>query len=85
MPTRPPIHRPRGWKPPAQQRRDYDQDRGSAASRGYGHEWRKQREAHLAANPMCARCEAPATTVVRRGTDPVILDSRCSNCASRKP
>jgi 5-methylcytosine-specific restriction enzyme A len=97
MPTRPPVHRPRGWKPPAQVKRDYDQDRGSAAKRGYDHQWRKLRAAHLAAYPLCAPCEAAgrvteATAVTHikphNGDralllDPANLESRCANCASR--
>lgn len=42
--------------------------RPSAASRGYGHKWRKARETYLARNPLCVMCSAlgrttPATVV----------------------
>lgn len=32
--------------------------RSSAAERGYGHRWRKAREAFLAQHPLCCMCEA---------------------------
>ncbi|EEO29290.1 HNH endonuclease domain protein [Oxalobacter formigenes OXCC13] len=38
----------------------------SAASRGYGHAWRKARERFLLANPLCAMCTAEGT--VRQAT-----------------
>jgi len=42
--------------------------RESAASRGYGHRWRKARETFLQRNPLCRMCEqmgriTPATVV----------------------
>lgn len=32
-------------------------ERATAAERGYGHQWRKAREAYLADHPLCVRCE----------------------------
>ena len=51
-----------------QTRRQEDQRRGSAASRGYGHRWRQAREGYLRAHPLCVECErqgrlTPATDV----------------------
>jgi 5-methylcytosine-specific restriction protein A len=51
-----------------QERRSYDEYRGSASSRGYGWKWQKYRKRFLAAHPLCAICEAngrvtPATEV----------------------
>ncbi len=39
----------------------YEQERGSAASRGYGGQWRHIRDAFLAENPFCVVCGEPAT------------------------
>jgi 5-methylcytosine-specific restriction endonuclease McrA len=43
--------------------------RGSAASRGYGHKWRKAREGFLRKHPLCVMCQ-------RRGrvTPAVVVD-----------
>jgi 5-methylcytosine-specific restriction protein A len=40
-----------------QQKKQYEKDRGSAASRGYGKRWQKAREYFLNHNPICIRCE----------------------------
>ena len=52
----------------AQRRPSWRGTKTSAASRGYGHKWRKAREEHLAANTFCVRCECQgrirAATVV---------------------
>ncbi len=65
MPMRPPVHRPIGAAPPRQAAQQYNQARGSAASRGYGHRWRKVRAAWLAGHPQCCHpgCIQPATEV----------------------
>lgn len=54
MPAAPPRHRVAG--PVAQPRQQYDQWRGSAASRGYDRRWQKCRRAFLAAYPLCLFC-----------------------------
>ncbi|MGY4876495.1 HNH endonuclease [Vreelandella aquamarina] len=36
---------------------DYDQRRGSAASRGYGYKWQKAREEYLREHPLCVFCQ----------------------------
>lgn len=36
--------------------KNYDRYRGSSASRGYGHRWRKYRAEFLKEHPLCARC-----------------------------
>ena len=48
-----------------------DDRRGSAASRGYGHKWRKARLGHLAANPLCVKCLAQSRTVAATTVDHV--------------
>lgn len=46
----------------------HERQRGSAASRGYGHRWRVYREGYLRAHPFCVLCEreqiVEASTVV---------------------
>lgn len=51
MPTRPPTYR--GPKPVVRP----PDNRPSAASRGYGSDWRDARLAFLADHPLCAQCE----------------------------
>jgi 5-methylcytosine-specific restriction enzyme A len=65
VPSRPPIHRPLGWKPEAQRRAEQDKLRGSANDRGYDREWRNLRGAFLKMNPWCceAGCSERATQV----------------------
>lgn len=53
-------------------RQDHDQRRGSAARRGYGHNWRKARSMHLAANPLCVECLAEGRTVLATDVDHII-------------
>ncbi len=38
--------------------REYDQRRGSAASRGYDSKWERERHAYLLENPLCLGCAA---------------------------
>lgn len=49
----------------AQRQKAYDQNRGSAAKRGYGGRWRTYRIAFLAKHPVCNElgCTQPATDV----------------------
>ena len=56
MPTRSPVFRPAHLPPPEQRRAVYERDRGSAASRGYDHHWRKVRAVVLAGEPLCRAC-----------------------------
>ena len=37
--------------------KEYDQRRGSAASRGYDHRWVKARWRYIAEHPLCVECE----------------------------
>lgn len=51
-----------------QRRKQYDQQRGSAAQRGYDARWRKFRRYYLNRHPLCVRCQGkggltPATIV----------------------
>lgn len=41
----------------------YERQRGSAASRGYGADWRRLRAEFLAEHPFCVKCGEPATDV----------------------
>jgi 5-methylcytosine-specific restriction protein A len=71
MPTKPPVHRPAGWRSAAEVTRTLDRLRPSAARRGYGPRWRKARRAYLSRHRWCVRCKAagrmvPATVVDHR-------------------
>jgi 5-methylcytosine-specific restriction endonuclease McrA len=63
MPTRPPLHRPAGWTPPAERDRAYNKARAPEQAKIYDWAWRKLRAAFLTANPVCCHpgCGAPAT------------------------
>lgn len=76
--------------------RQYDQARGSAASRGYDARWRRLRLLVLRAEPLCRECGTegrvtPAADVdhitpLRRGgtNDRRNLQPLCHSCHSRK-
>lgn len=79
-------------------RRQYEQQRGSAAKRMYGRTWQRARELYLAEHPFCEHCQAEGKLVPsmeldhiepHRG-DPVVFWRRgnwqalCKTCHSRK-
>ena len=53
----PQVHRPAGWKSPRERKARADQNRGTAAERGYDETWRRLRARKLAADPFC-QCDA---------------------------
>lgn len=55
MPIRPPIHRPRHWKP-TQRRAEEVRGPGSTTARGYGADWRRVRDQVLRDEPLCRPC-----------------------------
>ena len=79
-------------------KRQYDQERGTAAERGYGARWQKARLGFLRHHPLCAECErrglVTAATVVdhnepHRGDmarfwDPTNWQSLCTPCHNVK-
>ncbi len=74
-----------------QERDAYDQARGSAAARGYGHRWRKLRLMYLRAHPLCVVCGDAASEVdhihprAAGGSDDWDnLQALCKSCHSRK-
>lgn len=71
LPYRPPVHRPRGSRPRGTDP-EYDRARGSAASRGYGSDWRKVRALFLDANPLCIECEKEGRVEAATQVDHVI-------------
>lgn len=91
MPDRPPRYRP-----PATPRAP--DPRPTAAARGYGSRWQRARLAHLAANPLCVRCEAEGRVteatdvdhhIPHRGDYTLFWDesnwrSLCHSCHSKK-
>lgn len=71
--------------------REAADERGSASSRGYGANWRRLRLLVLNREPLCRRCERPATDVDHilprssGGTDdPSNLQALCHACHSSK-
>jgi 5-methylcytosine-specific restriction protein A len=77
-----------------EERRRFDARRGSAASRGYDHNWRKVRAFHLQAEPLC-RFHAERGDVVAaievdhidgnsRNNDDRNLRSLCKSCHSAR-
>jgi len=81
-----------------QQQRRQDQERSTAAERGYDYRWQKYRKAYLAAHPLCVEClnhdRVTAATVVdhikpHRGDqklfwDPKNHQSLCKPCHDSK-
>jgi 5-methylcytosine-specific restriction endonuclease McrA len=65
MPSKPPMHRPPGYRSREEQLRQLDAQRGSAASRGYDQAWRKLRARFLQVHPLCCveACGEKATIV----------------------
>lgn len=49
-----------------------DRWRGSAAKRGYGHKWRKERLDYLADNPLCVECKDAGEIVAATVVDHII-------------
>ena len=98
MPTRPGVFRPAGVTPAAERVQRYDAARGSAASRGYGRDWRRVREAHLRAEPLCRFCLATGVVRAAEEVDHIVpierapglrlvdanLRSLCKTCHSRR-
>ncbi len=101
MPRRPPhpcahqgcpnVTRERYCEAHAAESSRYDQERGSASSRGYGASWRKLRAWYLARNPLCVMCGKAAREVDHilpredGGTDDQEnLQSLCKSCHSKK-
>jgi 5-methylcytosine-specific restriction enzyme A len=78
--------------------KQYDQQRGTAAQRGYDARWRKARKYFLSKNPLCVRCmeqgRLTIATVVdhiipHKGDKKLFWDSNnwqalCASCHSRK-
>ena len=54
------------------QQKQYDRERGSAASRGYDRRWRRARVAYLRQNPLCVHCQSTGRTQVARVVDHII-------------
>ena len=74
--------------------RQRERRRGSAASRGYGHKWRKIRLRVLADEPLCRFCKAEGEVVPATEVDHIDGDSSnnrrsnlrplCKSCHSRR-
>lgn len=72
----------------AERQQRIDQQRGSAAARGYDSAWQRVQAEKLEAAPWCERCGSKATLVhhrtpIRQGgarLDPANLESLCACC-----
>lgn len=78
--------------------KEYNRQRGSAASRGYDSRWRKARAKFLKANPLCRRCEENGKITKGEVVDHIIphrgdmslfwdqnnWQSLCTRCHNRK-
>lgn len=98
MPKKPSVHKPRGAPSTAQNRKDYDQARGTATQRGYDSRWRKARATFLAHHPLCVACLDEGRTVAANEVDHIIphrgnmglfwdktnWQALCKSCHSRK-
>lgn len=80
-----------------QQARDYDRERGSARERGYGHVWKRVRDAHLRRQPLCQYCLLEGVVKAAEMVDHIVeikdggarfktsnLQSLCNSCHRRK-
>ena len=72
MATAPGIHRPVRGQSQSDRQRDQQRWRGTSASRGYDSRWRRARERHFAAYPLCVCCEAQGRVSPARILDHVI-------------
>lgn len=89
-------HAPRCAAHTRVQRQVSDRRRGSAASRGYGPEWRALRPRFLHLHPLCVECSRSGLTVSATEVDHVVARARggsdhhtnlqalCHACHSRK-
>jgi 5-methylcytosine-specific restriction enzyme A len=82
----------------AQVRAELDARRGSAASRGYNHAWRKFRAAYLGRHPLCRACQDGGRITEAREVDHIVplklapdrkydetnLQALCTPCHSAK-
>jgi 5-methylcytosine-specific restriction protein A len=76
--------------------RQYDEQRGSAAQRGYDRQWQRLRLAFLRRNPLCIECSKVGITVAATEVDHITpkrdggqdewsnLQPLCKPCHSRK-
>lgn len=95
MPTRPPVHRPTGWRPPAQIKAEADRKRPTPAARGYDEAWRALRAKILRERPWCERPGCSSTDRLNvhhkvsirkapeRRLDRTNLQVLCARCHSR--
>ena len=71
-----------------QKQKEYDKQRGSAASRGYDARWQKIRQLKLLRDPLCERCLPQAVQAVLvhhkdgnpRNNNRDNLESLCNTC-----
>ncbi|MED4586658.1 HNH endonuclease [Brevibacillus choshinensis] len=52
--------------------KQYEQERGSAAQRGYDRRWQKARLVYLAKHPLCVHCQAEGRVKVAEHLDHIV-------------
>lgn len=75
----------------------HDERRGSNTERGYDNRWRRVREVHLHAEPLCRMCKADGLVTMATMVDHIVpiadggekldednLQSLCRDCHARK-
>lgn len=67
MPKLPPTDRSK-----ARRSRAYDRERGTAAQRGYGAEWARNRRRYLQQHPLCVECAKREITRAATVVDHII-------------
>ena len=76
MPSKPPVHQAPGQPGAQERRRRFDQERGSAAARGYDRTWQRLRLQVLAEEPLCRFCLAAGRLTEAREVDHVVPIAR---------
>ena len=73
-----------------------DKKRATASDRGYGHQWKIDRDAHIAANPLCEMCMKDGRLTPSTQSDHIVPRRRggsefwsnrqalCASCHSKK-
>lgn len=74
-----------------QERRLYDDRRGSSTARGYGYAWQQRRKKYIEQHPFCVRCRKPTEQVDHRiprsrggSDDESNLQALCGYCHKQK-
>lgn len=72
MPSRPKVFRAQHQPTPQQSKAEYEQRRGSARERGYGHRWDQTSAGFKRRHQLCLGCEAVGRVTATTTTDHVV-------------